>query len=120
MARRLDPRALCRRRLLLFARELTRPQDLDLVAHAALALMQVPRPAEERVRRNACPVCGGPPTFIYKRLCRRCCPDHLRDLPVHLIREVEQALTLAGRPLLPLVRWVGRDYANQARAGREQ
>ena len=42
MARRLDPRALCRRRLLLFARELTRPEDLDLVARAALALMQAP------------------------------------------------------------------------------
>jgi hypothetical protein len=104
MARRRDPRALCRRRLLWFARELTRPEELDLVARAALALIQAPLTSQKRAGRNACPVCGGPPTFIYTRLCGRCCPDHLRDLPVHLIREVEQALTLAGRPLLPLVR----------------
>ena len=42
MAKRLDPRALCRRRLVLFARELTRPEDLNLVARLALGLMQAP------------------------------------------------------------------------------
>jgi hypothetical protein len=103
MAQRLDPRALCRHRLLLFARELTRPQDLDLVARAVLALMQPPARRKQAAGRNACPVCGGAPTFVYTRLCGRCCPDHLRSLPRHLIREVEHAFTLTGRPLLPSV-----------------
>jgi hypothetical protein len=99
--RRADPRALCRRRLLLFARGLERPEDLELVARAALAVTVGTGRREEEGRhgRGRCPCCGGARLWRDTRLCARCCPDGLRDLPLHLRREVETAVVLSG--LLP-------------------